>query len=447
MPVSQRTRAKIEGLAKAIIEGPETEHPSPHPGWAVFKTSDPFADPKDGSSEELFLIGIQARLYQEALQTLEDDEAVEHLTRANLDEALFSLVRDLDPTRPGKPNQSATRQRVRDFFSDLVVPPTHYQVAFSVENINLNDASLTIGDVVFRKFTQELAQEWEFDKAGGLFRETLVGIIGLPVGIVTVEGREIRKTAERAQALFERALNTLRVCVGSITRTKTWDRELLQRRGQFRVIRETSPEQRLISTGGGPITAPIDFVLTPPLLNSTHEFISKLAPLYDGTIQCRFRDALLRCIEWTGVSITREHRDQQVVDLCTALEAALTTIDDGRKGEAIALRSMLLSVALGQSFTDPQEVYSLYVLRSRVVHGAALGVSGENDYIKLRSLAERVLIGVLELNEASGPFRRPIDLIRCLEEKVRLEQALDWLNPWQDNATKAVAAYARERLT
>ena len=446
MTESQVTRKRVENLANSINQGPDTEHPKTHPGWAVLKTSNPLSDPEDGSSEGLFLVGKQARLYQEALKALEEEDAVEHITRGNLDEALFALVWDLDHSRSGKLNRSAIRRKVGDFFSNLVVPPTHYEVAFSVENINLNDASLTIGDVVFREFTQELAREWEFNKASNFSREVLFGIVGLPVGIVTVQGRSTRKAAERAQDSFERALNTLRVSVGSFTRTKTWDRELFQRRGKACVMREASPEPKLISTGGGLITDPIDLVLTPQRVDSANEFIGKLTPLYDGTIPSRFRDALLRSIEWIGVSITRQYRDHQVVDLCTALEAVLTTIDDGRKGEAIALRSMLLSVALDRPFTDPQEVYLLYELRSRVVHGADLGVSGENDYIKLRSLAERVLLGVLELHEVSGPFRRPIELIRCLEERERLEQALAWLDNWQDEATRAVAKYCRGKL-
>ena len=149
-------------------------------------------------------------------------------------------------------------------------PPTHYEVAFSVNIINLNAESLTIGDVVFREFTQELAQEWEFAKSSGLFREVLSEIVGLPVGIVTTQGRSARKAAERAQDSLERALNTLRACVGSFTRTKTWDRELLQKRGQARVMRETNPDPKLISTGGGPITEPIELLLTPRLVNSTN---------------------------------------------------------------------------------------------------------------------------------------------------------------------------------
>ena len=83
MPEIQQTRSKVEDLAKAITEGPETEHPTSHPGWVVLKTPNPFAEPEDGSSEGLFLAGKRARLYQEALQALEKDEAVEHLINDN----------------------------------------------------------------------------------------------------------------------------------------------------------------------------------------------------------------------------------------------------------------------------------------------------------------------------------------------------------------------------
>ena len=313
------TRSKVVNLATAINEGPETGHSTSHPGWVVLKSSEPLADPEDGAYEGLFPMGKQARLYQEALQALENDEAVEHLRRANLDEALFALVRDLDPSRSGKLNGPTIRGKVSTFFNSVVVPPNQYEVAFSIENINFDGVSITIGDVVFQDFTQDLADEWKFDEAHELLRTGEPKIIGLPVGIVRVEGRSSQKAAERAQECLDRALNTLRVSVGSFTRTKTWDRELLQSRGQARVMRETSPEPRLISTGGRPITDPIELVLTPQRVKAANEFIMKLAPLYDGTIQGSIRYALLRSIEWIGVSITHQYRDHQVVDLCTAL--------------------------------------------------------------------------------------------------------------------------------
>ena len=175
------------------------------------------------------------------------------------------------------------------------------------------------------------------------------------------------------------------------------DRQLLQRRGEFRIIREISPESRLISTGGASISDPMNLDFAGPLVNSTNEFLERLTPLYDGTIREGLRDALFRSIEWVGVSLTRENYDHKIVDLFTAMEAVLTTKDDGRKGEAIAIRLMLLSMVLNVVLVDPQWILVLYDLRSRVIHGAALGVSGENDVMRLRPLAERVLLGVIEL--------------------------------------------------
>ena len=270
-------------------------------------------------------------------------------------------------------------------------------------------------------------------------------LVGQPVGIVTVDAGSYKKAEERAQESLERALNTLRFCIGSITRTPVWDSQLLQRRGQFRAIREVSPQKKFVSTGGGRTSTPIDLEFTELLAGSTTEFMRQLAPLYDDTIQARLRDALFRSIEWIGTSITRESYDHKVVDLCTALEAALTTIDDGKKGEAIALRSMLLSMAVDEPFFDPRELYVLYKLRSRVVHGAALGECGENDYIKLRQMAERVVLNIIKLNSTQREITRPSGLIKFLETPERVDEALTWLVRWQDDDTKALAEYAKPK--
>ncbi len=181
------------------------------------------------------------------------------------------------------------------------------------------------------------------------------------------------------------------------------------------------------------------------LAESTHGFLERLTPLYDDTIKAGLRDALFRSIEWVGVSLTRENYDHRIVDLFTAMEAVLTTKGDGKKGEAIAIRLMLLSMVLNKVFVDPQWVLALYELRSRVIHGAALGVSGENDVARLRILAERVLLGVIELDGTHGKFSRPIDLIGFLESEDRIENARNWLEQREDEYSKSLAKYARER--
>ena len=147
------------------------------------------------------------------------------------------------------------------------------------------------------------------------------------------------------------------------------------------------------------------------------------------------------------MSITRESYDHKIVDLCTGLEAVLTTVDDRRKGEAIAFRFMLLSTALGRPFCPPGVLYDLYERRSRVVHGAALGECGNNDYLQLRLVAKEAVLNIIELNRVQGPIDRPSRLIRLLESRGRMKEATAWLESCRDNATRKVTKYAKSRLS
>ncbi len=60
---------------------------------------------------------------------------------------------------------------------------------------------------------------------------------------------------------------------------------------------------------------------------------------------------LIRALEWIGESIKRESLDDKIVDICTALETWLVIKSDQIKGEAIAMRMMLLQTQLDKVFT------------------------------------------------------------------------------------------------
>ena len=248
-------------------------------------------------------------------------------------------------------------------------------------------------------------------------------------------------------AVFDRALNTLRVCIVSSNPVAISDRWLLQRRGEFHAVRQVDPKTSPVEWGAAKGFRPIGLDLTDPWTASTRDFIRRLGPLYDGTIQGKLRDALLRSLEWIGMSITRESYDHKIVDLCAGLEAVLTTVDDPRKGEAIAFRFMLLSTTLDRPFCPPGVLYDLYERRSRVVHGAALGECGENDYLRLRLAAKEAVLNIIELNRFQGPIDRPSSLIGLLESHGRIEEAIAWLEGCRDNATGKVTKYAKSRLS
>ena len=446
MTVENHTIKRVVRLAQDVLRTSDKESSVPQGPWMERELS------IDGSDDLtwLFLSGEAIQLYFEALDALENDPAFKHLTRRDLDTGLADLMYDLVINRERMNRSRVRRERIECFLSVLARPLVPYEIAFNVEGIKFGSNPLTIGNVVFQEFGPEMVKDWNYAKAEGpiqeSIREMLGNITGQPVGIVTIHAASAGKAVDRAQEDFERALNTLRVCIGSFPWPVVPDQELLQRRGRFCVVRQLKPEARPVQVGEGGSFRRIDRDLAGPLEESTKSFIEQLAPLYDGTIRCRLRDTLLHSIEWIGTSTNREHYDHKIVDLFTALESALTTKKEPRKGEAIVLRSMLLSMAMGDGLFYPGRLLHLYELRSDVIHGAALGVCGKSDYRELWFHAKDIVLNIIRLNSTQGPFARPSQLIKLLESRERIEEVINQLERWQDEATKAMIAYAKSRL-
>ena len=329
MPVNDRTRSKIQNLVDTIVTAPNEDPSVIDIGWVVIRN--PISSPDGENNYPGFsLMGEKARLYSESLRSLQDDSAVEHLTRHELGEVLDILVQDLISNKEQFKRSLERRQRVSKFVSEISKPHEKYEVAFVIEWVKFPIDPVIIGGVEFREFTHQIAIDWGYETTSDLFKEMINGIIGQPVGIVTVYAGTFEKAAERAQTLLESALNALRViCIGSAKLVPTWDEQLLQRRGRGRVIRKIEPNTGAMSIGGERTRNPMVMDFTGDLVDSTKEFTKSLSPLYNGSVPERFRSAILRGLEWIGMSVTREIYDHKIVDLCTAMEAMLSTIDDG----------------------------------------------------------------------------------------------------------------------
>ena len=105
-----------------------------------------------------------------------------------------------------------------------------------------------------------------------------------------------------------------------------------------------------------------------------------------------------------------------------------------------------MAIALDETFFDMRHIHDLYLRRSNVIHGAALGECGKQDYLRLRAIAIEVLGRIIKLNDSQGPFNRPIDFIRFLESKEYLQQAMAWLEKWQDSSMESILKYAKNKL-
>ena len=449
MKAKRETLERIEEFARVLVEHSSEELSTWQEPWEFRKM---IAVPKEVVATDrqetswLFLGGKAGELYLKALDSLETDPAFETLARADLENELDDLLSDLSVNWDQMKTSSEIRKRATAFLSELARPLGKYEVVFGVERMNLGSGSLTVGDVVFQEFNTELAQDWNCSVIPDGSQGFLDDLVNQSVGIVTVNAGSHHKAVERAVVVFDRALNTLRVCIVSSTPFAISDRWLLQRRGEFHAVRQVEPKTGRVEWGAARGFRPVSLDLAAQWIESTRDLVGRLEPLYDGTIRCKLRDALLRSLEWIGMSITRESYDHKIVDLCTGLEAVLTTVGDRRKGEAIAFRSMLLSAALGKPFCPPGVLYGLYERRSRVVHGAALGECGENDYLQLRLAAIEAVLNIIELNRVQGPIDRPGCLIRLLETHGRIEETIAWLEGCRDNATEKVTKYAKSRL-
>ena len=266
-----------------------------------------------------------------------------------------------------------------------------------------------------------------------------------------VEAGSAGKAVEHARKYCERALNTLRFCIGA----SHWywpvpDIELLQRLGEHYLIRLINPETSPLARGWQMGFRQIERDISERSAGEIRLFLERLTPLYDGSIKGKFRDRLLRSIDWISTSIIRENHDHKIIDLCTAMESVLTTKDEKKKGEAIAVRSLLLSMTLTkkrEAIPDiPETIYKLYGKRSEIVHGSSLGICVNSDYTTLRLQAANIVLSIIELVRSETRITRLKHLFEFLESRERLEKAIRRLENQPDKDAAKLAKYAKERL-
>ena len=140
----------------------------------------------------VFLGGRAGELYLKALDSLEKDPAFENLARADLENELDDLLSDFVVIREQMKTSLELRKRATVFLYKLARPLGKYEVAFGVERMNLGSGSLTVGDVVFQKFSTELAQDWNYSEIPDGSRGFLDDLVNQTLGIVTVNaGSEV----------------------------------------------------------------------------------------------------------------------------------------------------------------------------------------------------------------------------------------------------------------
>lgn len=458
---AQVTRDRIANLASYLIEAPLTDIDARYRDSHLEKV---FSVDDEPYARHLYIDGEGVNLYLGALDALEKDRICEHIDRNMIDKELASLAYDLLQDQAGMRNGSVYQQRLKRFFLAITGPLFTYEIVFSLEGItNFPAEPLTIDSVVFQEFSQELTRI--NSQSENTFQRQIEEFIGKPVSIVAIEAGSTEKAVSRAREQCTRALNTLRFCI--VTSHNYWavrDRELLHRLGERWLIRQILPETSQWYPGWKIGFRSIEREISERSGEMIQLLLQRINPLYDGSISPKLRDRLLRSIQWISTSITRESYDDKVIDLCTAMETILTSRDDPKKGEAIAIRSMLLSMTPPRNrdtlrlnwlmgvdtparwSIPPETIYKLYGKRSEIIHGSSLGICAERDYTTLRLQAANIVLSIVELITSETQITRLKHLFDFLESREWLEEAVHRLEKQPGGDMAKLAEYARKRL-
>ncbi len=439
MPISRSTVKAVRQLAEVIVHGTDDEDT---PRSFSFRSAHFPESLRDlaGDTEGLTISGREFYLYESALALLDREDELEHAKTREIDKDLWEFVCQLFLQRGAFRDGKKRAELVDDFLDRIRKPWEAYDVISELQHLEIKDNVLDIGGVRFFRLMPEEANEWGLRDRGP--SDPLVrDLAGKTVALTRVRAGSPKRAADRARIEVDDALNTLRFALAEAIRVRIWDEQMLFRRGGTLGVKPVVEGKSVLASRQRGFS-PIDFQMDDRLANIVDGVLKKL----DLPSKTSLGGHLLRAVHWIGTSVTRESFDDKIIDLCTALEALLTLRSDRRKGEAIALRSMLAPSVIGEGFDHPVNLLSLYELRSRVIHGSEIRMCSDRQYMHLRSVAISTLVSVIKLVHQDRSLTTLTKLINAIETPDLLAHAIEWLERQPYAEAGRIADFAKERL-
>ena len=437
--VSDETAKALARLAHEITEQPD-EIVS---GAVSFKDAVVPDRLRTDEFESFHIRGRKYWLYRLALSHLAEEKTLEHLTARDIEPQLWDLVCELSIRRESYRDQKMRSRRISEFLRSIERPWRNFEAILGLSDLGVTEEFI-IGGVTFQKMTAAGARKWGLGGHEHLVRTAKL-ISASPIAMTEIRAGSHAKASERAKEKVDDALNFLRFSLSGAIYANVWDEQMLFRRNGIWVVKALD-EDSLPQTNFGRGFRPMGFDIPGNLAAILTEYLRPTEDvLASGGDDLKRR--VKRAIHWIGTATTRESYDDKITDLCTALETLLATKDEGRKAEAIAVRSMLLPAALGQGFPDPRVVFFLYERkRSDLVHGSEHRIGDEEDYRHLRELAVKTVGQYVQLVNSSPRVTKHSKVIERIEAPDRLKDVLDLLKGSRGAAAVKLRAFAENRL-
>jgi len=430
VPISRHTKKVLRQLA-ITMAGKDEPLNRKTVGAGGYRTAlVPANLTKDKETQEYLAIwGKKSLAFIRALRSLEAEPELEHLEPREIETRLWAFVCELELKHGG-----SRSERVAAFLEDTAKPHTIYEVIVPIHNIAV-EKPMQIHDVRF--------EHWGADEIRELAGPPPEDFANKTVASVLVPAGSVEKEVDRARTSIDGALNLLRFGHVTSINVRVHDYEVLFRQGSAYLIAQEGGRQ----LRGWDWSSRAVFAKYPETFAERVE--KTLAPIELLLAGSRAETALVQrfslAVHWLGSSMTSTDYDEKIILLCTALEAILTEKSDDPKGELIALRAMLLQVAAEGVFIPTVPLLLAYELRSDVVHGSAIGRSGEDNYHYLFDMTARLITQAVDLLNNHPEITSFKQFRQLIEDPERLKNAIWWLEHWGENERR-IAVVARRLL-
>jgi hypothetical protein len=419
LPIGKETQTSIRTLCKKLtLEYPQAEwEPNRTLPLLIGVVPDDINIDKS-KPRSIFLFGEYYRAYHETLERLRKEVALEYMDCHELKERFWHFVCEVVIGYEAYRDVTYLDRRINEFLSGITKPVADFEILVPILNLDVKDSEIRIGNVSIRKLTQEGLEELGFPREHYCFDR----IANNTVAIIPEKGNAPGLIVDRAR---KKADIVMRVLQASISMNLfVFEEKTLFRQGKCVAYRETgNPSNRGFVWHRG--YEPIPLELSDVFRSSVDNFLEKIPELYQGELGW-LSERLTIALTWIGRAIDEQDLDIKVAHLSTALESMLTTRSDKKKGETLAYRMILLNMCLDRPFIHPDQVVSIYELRSKVVHGSTIGEASKDDYYTVKRLAVETLIHMAE-------FARKEELeshnafLKALDSSKHVDDLLDWL--------------------
>lgn len=370
-------------------------------------------------------------LYHKVLAGLKGEIVLEYLKDRELEDAFWHFTCEIIADYQIYKDSKKSKQKIEAFSDSLSKPLEDYEVLIPILNLDVKDSEFKFGDIILKKLKGPFLEEFGIKNESNAFNDNIFEKIVDKTGAIILEkGNSLELVVKRAKSKADFIIRILQTSISTNHREVLYDNNLLFEQGEFIVHRR----KIIPSFVGVQYKRKYEPILTEigkDYAESINKFISNISEMLEGKLESKLRDRFVRALTWIGRGIEEEDSDIKIIFLSTALETILTTINDGRKGEALASRMLLLNTIVNKGFIHPANVLFIYERRSEIVHGSNLGIGSNKEYSTMLHVTIETLINSIEVIRSKG-LKSHTEFIATLDYHDKREQVINWLNKQTD---------------